>query len=359
MLRYLSSILYPFSLLYGLIMWVRNRLYDKGVLTAVDFDLPVIAVGNLSVGGTGKTPHVEYLIRLLKDHFRMATLSRGYNRKTKGFYLADEYSTAAEIGDEPMQFHQKFPGISVCVGEERMLAIPQLLMERPYIQGILLDDAFQHRSVKPGKNIMITEYSRPFFRDHVVPFGRLREGRSGYQRADVIIVSKCPDNLAVPEKEQFLKDINPLPHQRVFFTSLRYGALYNMLDGEPVHLDAGENVLVVCGIARPEPLVQHLQTRFSKVYLLPFPDHYYYSRKDLEKMKLELERTEGSPKIIITTEKDAVRLHLLRDIIKELQLPIAVLPVEISFLFNEADSFNNYIFDYVAGSDPIAPLVQE
>lgn len=340
-------------------MWVRNRLYDKGMLTAVEFDVPVIAVGNLSVGGTGKTPHVEYLIRLLKDYFRIATLSRGYNRKTKGFFLADGQSTAEQIGDEPMQFHQKFPGISVCVGEERMLAIPQLLMERPYVQAILLDDAFQHRSVKPGKNIMITEYSRPFTHDHVVPFGRLREGRSGYQRADVIIVSKCPANLAVAEKERFLREINPQEHQRVFFTTLRYGALYNMLDGEPVNIPAGENVLVACGIARPEPLVQHLRERFSKVYLLPFPDHYYYSRKDLEKMKLELERTEGNPKIIITTEKDAVRLHLLRDYIRELQLPIAVLPVEISFLFDEADSFNNYIFDYVAGGGPDAPLVQE
>ncbi len=343
-------------------MWLRNRFYDKGVLSAVEFDLPVIAVGNLSVGGTGKTPHVEYLIRLLKDYFRIATLSRGYNRKTKGFFLADGQSTAAEIGDEPMQFHQKFPGISVCVGEERMLAIPQLLMERPYIQAILLDDAFQHRSVKPGKNIMITEYNRPFTHDHVVPFGRLREGRSGYKRADVIIVSKCPANLTVTEKERFYREIDPLPHQRLFFTSLKYGGLYNMLDAEPVQLPANATVLAVCGIARPEPLVQHLKQQFANVYLLPFPDHYYYSRKDLEKIKLELEKTDGTPKIIVTTEKDAVRLHLLRDIIKELQLPIAVIPVEISFLFNEADSFNNYIFDYVAGSGAsleTTPLVQE
>lgn len=333
-------------------MWMRNRLYDRGVLTAVEFDLPVIAAGNLSVGGTGKTPHVEYMIRLLSNNFRIATLSRGYNRRTKGFFLADEFSTAAQIGDEPMQFHQKFPGISVCVGEERMLAIPQLLMERPYIQAILLDDAFQHRSVKPGKNIMITEYNRPFTHDHVVPFGRLREGRSGYKRADVIIVSKCPDNLSVAEKDTFRREIDPQPHQQLFFTTLKYGQLYDMISQEPVQAPAGATVLAVCGIARPEPLVQHLRKNYEHVYLLPFPDHYYYSRKDLEKMKLELERTEGNPKIIVTTEKDAVRLHLLRDVIKELQLPIAVIPVEISFLFNEADSFNNYIFDYVAGHDP-------
>ena len=211
MLNYLKILLYPFSLLYGLVMWTRNRLYDNKVLNAVEFDLPVIAVGNLSVGGTGKTPHVEYLIRLLKDRFHIATLSRGYNRRTKGYLLADENSTASQLGDEPMQFHQKYPDISVCVGEERMLAIPQLLMERPDTQTILLDDAFQHRSVKPGMNIMITDYSRRFTKDHVVPFGRLREGRKGYERANCIIVSKCPPHLSETEKNAIRQEINPLP----------------------------------------------------------------------------------------------------------------------------------------------------
>ncbi len=182
----------PVFLLYGLVLWIRNRLYDNGVLTSVEFDLPVIAVGNLSVGGTGKTPHVEYLIRLLKGPYNIATLSRGYNRRTKGFLLAKADTTAADIGDEPMQFHRKFPGITVCVGEERMLAVPELLGERPETQVILLDDAFQHRSIKPGLNLMVTDYSRLFTRDHVVPFGRLREGRKGYHRANGIIVRQMP-----------------------------------------------------------------------------------------------------------------------------------------------------------------------
>lgn len=350
MWQYLKYLLYPFSLLYGLVLWIRNRLYDNGMLTAVEFDLPVISVGNLSVGGTGKTPHVEYLIRLLKQHYRLATLSRGYNRRTKGYLLATPGSSSADIGDEPMQFHRKFPDVTVCVGEERMLAVPQLLGDRPETQVILLDDAFQHRSIKPGMNLMVTDHSRLFTRDHVVPFGRLREDRKGYHRANGIIVSKCPAKLSVQEKEAITREISPLPHQRLFFTTLQYGGLYHLFQPEPAQLPADASILVVCGIARPEPLVQHLLERYANVHLLSFPDHYYYTQKDLDKIKLELEQLDGEHKYIVTTEKDAVRLHLLRDRITGMGLPFMVLPVEVQFLFGEADSFNSYIFDYVANA---------
>ncbi|WP_143306674.1 tetraacyldisaccharide 4'-kinase [Chitinophaga vietnamensis] len=352
MLRYLNFLLYPFSLLYGLVMWIRNKLYDRGLLTAVEFDIPTIAAGNLSVGGTGKTPHVEYLIRLLKEEYKVATLSRGYNRRTSGYILADEHSTAADIGDEPMQFHEKFPDIKVCVGEERMLAIPQLLGDEPETQVVLLDDAFQHRSIKPGMNILITDYKRRFTRDHVVPFGRLREGRKGYERAGCIIVSKCPPNLSLAEKEAIEKEIRPLPHQRLFFTTLQYGALYDMVSHEPVALPANATVLLACGIARPEPLLNELRTRYQEVFLLPFPDHYYYSEKDVAKIKKELNDLPGHEKMVITTEKDAVRLHLLQKTLTEQNLRVAVMPVEVSFLFGEASSFNNFIFDYVGRSLP-------
>lgn len=331
-----------------MVLWIRNRLYDNGVLTSVEFDLPVIAVGNLSVGGTGKTPHVEYLIRLLKDTYRTATLSRGYNRKTKSYLLAGPQSTAADIGDEPMQFHRKFPGLTVCVGEERMLAVPQLLGDQPEIAVILLDDAFQHRSIKPGMNLMVTDYSRLFTRDHVVPFGRLRENRKGYHRANGIIVSKCPPALSSAEKEAIEQEIGPLPHQRVFFTALEYGDAYPMLPEGPQTLPADASILVVCGIARPEPLVQHLLQKHSNVHLLSFPDHYYYTQKDLEKMKLELDQLDGQHKFIVTTEKDAVRLQLLQERVTAMQLPFMVLPVEVRFLFGAAGSFNSYIFDYIA-----------
>jgi tetraacyldisaccharide 4'-kinase len=349
-LQYLKILLYPFSLLYGLVMWIRNRLYDSGTLTAVSFDIPMIAVGNLSVGGTGKTPHVEYLIRLLKERYAVATLSRGYNRKTRGFFLANEESTAAQLGDEPMQFHQKFPDISVSVGEERMLAVPELLRERQETQVILLDDAFQHRSIKPGRNILVTEYNRPFTRDHVVPFGRLREGRKGYERADIIIVSKCPANMPESEKKALEREITPLPHQHLFFTSLQYGRFYDMLSGQPLSAGADASILLVCGIARPAPLVQHLKEQYKEVFLLPFPDHYYYSNSDLEKIARELKGLPGTEKLVVTTEKDAVRLHLLQPRLEQLGLQMAVIPVEISFLFGEGNSFNNYIFDYIEGA---------
>lgn len=347
MLEYLKVLLYPFSLLYGLVMWTRNRFYDKKILTAVEFDLPVIAVGNLSVGGTGKTPHVEHLIRVLKDRFKTATLSRGYNRRSKGYLLATENSTAAQLGDEPMQFHQKFPDIEVCVGEERMLAIPQLIGERPETEVILLDDAFQHRSVKPGLNILITDYSRRFTKDHVVPFGRLREGRKGYERANCIIVSKCPPAMNAAEKDAIRQEINPLPGQQLYFTSLKYGDLYDMFSNTPVSIPADTTILLVCGIARPEPLLQQLKQTYKQVFLLSFPDHYYYDGHDLDKIKRELDNLTGTNKLVVTTEKDAVRLQLKAARLQELSIPIAVMPVEISFLYGETDSFNNYIFDYV------------
>lgn len=345
--QYLSFLLYPFALLYGLVLWVRNRLYDAGMLTSVEFSVPTIAVGNLSVGGTGKTPHVEYLIRLLQAHYRVATLSRGYNRKTKGYQLAGPKTTAADIGDEPMQFHRKFPEVTVCVGEERMLAVPQLMGDRPETEVILLDDAFQHRSIKPGLNLMVTDYSRLFTRDHVVPAGRLREGRKGYHRADGIIVSKCPAGLTAAEKENIRREINPLPHQQLYFTTLQYGVPAEMLTGEPVLIPENAKVLVVCGIARPEPLVQHLRQRHNNVSLLSFPDHYYYNRNDLEKIRLELDNLDGEgPAYIITTEKDAVRLNLLRDIIANMQLPFTVIPVEVAFLFGESAGFDRFVMEY-------------
>jgi tetraacyldisaccharide 4'-kinase len=328
-------------------MWIRNRFYDKGLLTAVQFDLPVIAAGNLSVGGTGKTPHVEYMIRLLKEPFKVATLSRGYNRRSSGYILADETSTAADIGDEPMQFHSKFPDIKVSVGEERMLAVPQLLSDEPDTQVILLDDAFQHRSIKPGLNIMITDYSRLFTRDHVVPFGRLREGREGYHRADCIIVSKCPPAMTVAEKLALQKEINPLPHQRLFFTTLQYGALTDMVTHQPIDLPKSASVLLACGIARPEPLLDELRNRFDQVFLLSFPDHYYYTEKDIAKIKKEYNDLPGNDKFVVTTEKDAVRLELLKKTMAEQNLQMAVMPVEVAFLFDEAPIFNNFIFDYI------------
>lgn len=345
--KILHLTLYPFSVLYGLITWLRNGLYNKGIFSEIEFDIPTIAVGNLSVGGTGKTPHVEYLIRLLQEHFYVATLSRGFNRQTKGYLFADEKATALTIGDEPMQFYEKFPDIAVGVGERRTLALPQLLMDAPDTEVVLLDDAFQHRSIKPGINIMITEYQRPFTRDHIVPFGRLRESRKGYARADCIIVSKCPVDMSLVEKQQLQEEINPLPHQRLFFTTLQYGACYDFITGERDYVLPRTGVIAACGIANPQPMLNYLLTKTDEVKLLRFPDHYYYKKDDLEKMEHGLIQLSSEYKMIITTEKDAVRLRLLQDRIIQKKLPLYILPLHISFLFEEKDQFNQYIMDYV------------
>ncbi|GAA4307629.1 tetraacyldisaccharide 4'-kinase [Compostibacter hankyongensis] len=327
---------------------MRNKLYDWGTLSAVSFDLPTIAVGNLSMGGTGKTPHVEYLIALLKSHYRVATLSRGYNRRTHGYRLAGPDSDALEIGDEPMQFHRKFPDIAVCVGEERVLALPQLLMDKPETAVVLLDDAFQHRSIRPGYNILLTEHSRLFTRDYIVPFGRLRESRQGYRRADCIIVTKCPPALSEEERLRITREIAPLPAQPLYFTALQYGEPYDLFTGAAVSIPESTALLLVCGIARPAPLQEWLQQRFASVTLQQFPDHHYFTPADVAEIRSSWEVLGAEQKMVITTEKDAVKLQLLEAELRDQALPICVLPAKVSFLFDSADSFNNHIFDYVA-----------
>ena len=345
--RFFKLLLYPLSLLYGGMTWLRNRLYDQGLLSEIEFDLPTIAVGNLSVGGTGKTPHVEYLIGLLQSEYYVATLSRGYNRQSKGYQFADEHATALTIGDEPMQFHKKFPDIAVSVGEERALALPQLLMDAPETEVVLLDDAFQHRSIKPGINIMVTEYQRLFTRDYIVPFGRLRESRVGYKRADCIIVSKCPRDLSVQEKRRLLAEIKPEPEQVVFFTAIKYGRCYHYLTGETEDLLPDTGVVVACGIANPDPLIDTLKDRVSELKLLRFPDHHFYREQELETMAEAVATLSTPYKVVLTTEKDAARLDLFREKIAAMGLPLVVISLKIVFLFKEKADFDQYVFDYI------------
>lgn len=346
----LRILLFPFSLLYGVITWIRNKLYDRGILTEINFDIPTIAVGNLSVGGTGKTPHIEYLIRLLQQHYYVATLSRGFNRTTKGYLFADETATALTIGDEPMQFYHEFPDIAVGVGERRGLALPQLLMDAPDTEVVLLDDAFQHRSIKPGLNLMITEYNRLFTKDFIVPFGRLRESRQGYARADGIIVSKCPPDMNAGTRQKIRKEINPMAHQQLYFTALKYGSCYHFLTDEKETILPGTGIMVACGIANPQPLLEYLLMQSKEVKLLRFPDHYYYREDDLDKMQDGLSQLASSYKMIVTTEKDAVRLRLLEEKIAVMKLPLFVIPMNVYFLFDEGETFNQYIFEYINGA---------
>ena len=241
----------PFSLVYWLGIGIRNFLFDKKIFRSTSFGLPLIGIGNLTIGGTGKSPMVEYLVMQFKNRYKVATLSRGYMRKTKGYTLANEHTTALEIGDEPMQFHLKFPDIPVAVGEERIVAIGQLLHDRPETEVIILDDVFQHRSIKPGLNILLTEQDNLFTRDFYLPTGDLRDLKKSYKRAQVLVVTKCDPSLETEERNKIIKELKPLKDQQVFFTAIQYGSIYHILSKETVVLDESMEVMLVTGIANP------------------------------------------------------------------------------------------------------------
>jgi tetraacyldisaccharide 4'-kinase len=345
LLKSIRILLFPFSFLYGLIVYVRNYLYDKNIIKSASFNLPIICVGNLSVGGTGKSPMVEYLIRLLKDRYEIATLSRGYKRKTKGYALANPQTTALDIGDEPMQFHAKFPDVSIAVGEERIVAVPQLLHDKPHTQAIILDDAFQHRSIRAGFNILLTDCNNLFTRDFFLPTGDLRDQRASYKRAQIIVVTKCPSNLSEEEKHKIKKEINPKQGQHVFFTTIEYGIPYHIITkaGRPITIN--DEILLVCGIANPAPLKNYLTAHAKTYYEQAFSDHHIFTIDDLEDITKKLENINADEKLIITTEKDAVRLEKFSN--ELLELPVFVLPVKHSFLFGEGMQFDNSINTFI------------
>lgn len=339
-------LLFPFALLYGAVVWLRNKLYDKNVLKSTSVNMPIICVGNLSVGGTGKSPMVEYLLRLLKEEVNVATLSRGYKRKTKGYVLANEHTTALEIGDEPMQFHVKFPDVVVAVGEERLEAIPQLLHDKPKTQAIILDDGFQHRAIKAGLNILLTDYSNLFTRDFFLPTGDLRDERRSYKRAEIIVVTKCPDSLTEEERRKIEEEINPLPHQQLFFSAIEYGVPYHILHPQQdYHLHKELEVLLVTGIANIEPLKAHILANTYTYESISFSDHHIFSIDDLKDISKRFSKMDQTSKIIITTEKDAVRLVKFREELEE--LPLFVLPIRHRILFNREEQLKKTVIGFI------------
>lgn len=344
-LKSFRILLLPFAFLYWLAIAVRNWLYDKNISRSSSFGLPLVCVGNLSVGGTGKSPMVEYLVRLLKNQFKVATLSRGYKRKTKGYALAGPATTALEIGDEPMQFHIKFPEVPVAVGEERLVAIPQLLHDRPETEVIILDDAFQHRSVKAGMNILLTDYHNLFTRDFYLPTGDLRDLKSSYKRAQIIVVTKCNPSITVDEKQKIIKEINPRPGQQVFFTSIEYGEVYHILDHKVTSFSENTEVLLVSGIANPRPLERLLEKYCKSYHIMPYSDHHIFTIDDLKDIRKKFSNLEAENKIILTTEKDAVRLVKFNTEMAD--WPIYVIPVRHHFLFGEGDTFNQSVINYI------------
>jgi tetraacyldisaccharide 4'-kinase len=332
-------------LIYGAINWLRNWLFDKNILKSAVFNFPLICVGNLAVGGTGKTPMVEYLIRLLKDDYNIATLSRGYKRKTKGFGIANEETTALEIGDEPMQFHKKFPDITVAVGEERLVAIPHLLQDRPQTDVIILDDAFQHRQVKAGFNMLLTEYKDLYTRDIAMPAGDLRDVRSSAKRAEVIIVTKCKNDLNELERAAILKELKPHPAQSVYFTSIFYSKPYHLFSKEEKAITPDTDVLLVCGIASPKTLKDYLTASVHTYDMLRYPDHHIFDSDDLLDIKKQFEKIKSVNKIILTTEKDGVRMKKFETELAD--FPIYVLPIQHQFLFGSAEKFNQQVIQFI------------
>ncbi len=341
----LRKILFPFAILYGFITSIRNFLYDKGILKSYSFDIPIIAVGNLSVGGTGKTPQIEYLIRLLSPNYKVATLSRGYKRQSKGFVLADSTSNASILGDEPFQFYTKFKTIQVAVDADRKNGIEQLLSQKetrgiaeqseakPDI--ILLDDAYQHRKVKAGFYILLTSYGDLYSDDFLLPTGNLRESRSGAQRANIVIVTKCPTHLSLDEQHRIRTKLHLEPNQELYFSCIDYDDfVYSENQKNPVSEIKSKNKLLVAGIAKPEPFFNYLKNEDDLI--LTFPDHHHFVEKDL----IEIQN-KAQNKIIITTEKDFVRL---KGLISSEQL--FYLPIQSSFI-SEAHHFDKTILDYL------------
>jgi len=344
-MKYLRLLLFPFSLIYGLVIIMRNWLYDTGAFKSYAYKVPIISVGNLEVGGAGKSPMTEYLIRLFKNDYKLATLSRGYGRNTKGYLTATATATATQIGDEPAQFKHKFPDITVAVCEKRVDGIRQLL---PHHNLIILDDAYQHRAVKPGFSILLFDYRNVDKPHLLLPAGNMREPFSGRWRADMLVVSKCPETLALDEQNKLISHLKPLGYQEVFFTSITYQPLQD-LGGNATNraIDTDTTIFLLTGIANAEPLIQHLKKYTSNIIHHNYPDHHQFSLKNISKLAGEFSACEAQKKMVITTEKDAQRLQEqeLQPLVK--QLPISVLPIGIMFLNNGQQQFDQLLTNYV------------
>lgn len=339
----LRILLFPVSVLYGSVIALRNLLYRYGMLKSVRFNIPVISVGNLSVGGTGKTPHTAHILRYLSSYIPVATMSRGYGRKTRGFKVVQTSHLAENVGDESLLMKFKFPHVLVAVNEDRATGVPKLMGYAPNTKAILLDDAFQHRAVDPYINILLTCYDTPYTRDWMIPTGRLREWPASHKRADCIIVTKCPDTLTQQERTDMI-DLLKVGDRPVFFTKYIYAKPYLLFNNQ-VRLELNEEteVILLSGIAGTDYLLRYLSPRVQQVHNYAFRDHHDFSARDIGQLELMFSEMIADKKAIICTEKDAVRLIKHRKYLIEKNLPVFVLPVDVEFLFNQVDEFNQYI----------------
>ena len=336
-------LLFPISLLYGCLIALRNFLYKQGVLKSVRFNIPVISLGNLSVGGTGKTPHAAYLLRLLSSYIPVASMSRGYGRKSRGFRMVSLRDNANLVGDEPMLLKYKFPQLEISVSEDRATGIPKLLGRHPNIKAVILDDAFQHRSVRPYINLLLTCYDTPYYKDWLIPTGRLREWPSSHTRADAILVTKCPDEISADERDQIIQKLesNDRP---VFFTKYVYAQPYFLFNNRyRLNLNTETKIILVSAIAGTDYLLNYLTEKVETVHSLAFRDHHDFSERDVGQLDLMFNELQADKKAILCTEKDAVRLLKHKDYLIEKKLPIFVLPIDVQFLFDAGETFNSYI----------------
>lgn len=343
--------LLPLSWLYGLGVGLRNTLFDIGVLKSRSFDVPIISVGNLTVGGTGKTPHTEYILALLGKHHRVAVLSRGYKRKTKGYRLASPDSTVEDIGDEPWQMHRKFPQAYVAVDSDRCHGIQRLCTDESTrdVEVVVLDDAYQHRYVKPGVNILLMDYHRLITDDRLLPAGRLREPQENKNRANLVIVTKCPHNIKPMDFRVIQKALHLRPYQKLYFSTLRYSPLRQLFGTEERSLKSlqqREQVLLITGIASPDQIQSDLRHHTPHITPLTFPDHHHFRPQDVEKINCCFAAL-PQPRLAVTTEKDATRLLHLPGLSDEVRKALYVLPVEIEILRDQQQHFNTNLIDYV------------
>ena len=353
----MKILLYPLSVLYGLIVSIRNWLFDAGILNSEKFELPVISIGNITVGGTGKTPHTEYLLRLLMPEMKVAMLSRGYKRMTKGFVLADEEATSRTIGDEPYQIKKKFDDAIVAVDGNRRRGINKIISldEAKDLGAIVLDDAYQHRYVEPGISVLLVDFSRLITKDMMLPVGDLREPASNMKRANIVIVTKCPDTAQPIDFRIITKELALLPYQNLYFTKYKYGNIIPVFNSECLNPklkveDLFKNryeVLLFTGIVTQKNIINYLRNFARKVHGLEYPDHHTYLEKDMQDIQAKFDEIDNSNKIIITTEKDAARLLSNPYVTEDIKQVVYALPIEVEFLFDQAKDFNEQILGYV------------
>jgi tetraacyldisaccharide 4'-kinase len=349
-----NILLYPLSLIYGMITGIRNFLFDSGILVSREFPIPVICVGNITVGGTGKTPHTEYITGLLTKDFRVAVLSRGYKRKSRDFRITSSSSLVRDIGDEPIQMFRKFPEVLVAVDRKRVHGVEKIIEEKPETDVIIMDDGFQHRSLTPGFSVLLSDFERLFVRDHMMPFGNLRESKGNMRRADIILITKSPENISPIQRRLIVKEIDKAPYQNLYFTSITYNTPvpvfdngYGKMTGKDVSEFNNPGIVLVTGIANPQLLKDYLGNTIREIVHLSYPDHYNFKEKDIQQISDAYYELKSPVKYIFTTEKDAVRLREFTNIAEEIRSVMFYVPVGIHFLNDDKEEFDNLIVDYV------------